>query len=70
MKDFKMYLALFVIVIAFSIMLMFFVRQFSMAITTVDIIEVEPGVRCARMVTADGAAINCWQAAGKGGEQQ
>jgi hypothetical protein len=48
---------------------MFAVRQFSLAITTVDVIEVDPGVRCARMVTADGAAISCWQvAAGKGGE--
>jgi hypothetical protein len=69
MNDFKAYLAGFVIVIAFSIMLMFFVRQFSLAITTVDIIEVESGVRCARMVTADGAAISCWQVeSGKGGE--
>lgn len=40
---------------------MFGVRQFSLAITTVDVIEVEPGVRCARMVTADGAAISCWR---------
>lgn len=39
---------------------MFSMRQFSLAVTTVDVIEVEPGVRCARTVTADGAAISCW----------
>lgn len=39
---------------------MFSMRQFSLAVTTVDVIEPEPGVKCARMVTADGAAISCW----------
>jgi hypothetical protein len=43
------------------LLIMFGVRQFSLAITTVDVIEVEPGVRCARMVTTDGAAISCWE---------
>jgi hypothetical protein len=60
-KDFKVYLAAFVFVILVAVGLMFAVRQFSLAITTVDVIEVEPGVRCARMVTADGAAISCWE---------
>lgn len=40
--------------------IMFFTRQFSLAITTVDVIKVENGVKCARMVTGDGAAISCW----------
>jgi hypothetical protein len=40
---------------------MFSMRQFSLAVTSVDVIDVEPGVRCARMVTADGAAISCWK---------
>lgn len=43
--------------------ILFMARQFSLAVTTVDVVEVEPGVRCARMVTADGAAISCWQVA-------
>ena len=41
--------------------IMFSMRQFSLAITTIDVVEVEEGVRCARMVTADGAAIDCWK---------
>jgi hypothetical protein len=61
MKDFKLYLGAIVLVILVAVGLMFAVRQFSLAITTVDVIEVEPGVRCARMVTADGAAISCWE---------
>jgi small basic protein len=60
-NDLKVYLAGFVFVIIVAVILMFAVRQFSLAITTVDVIEVEPGVRCARMVTADGAAISCWE---------
>ena len=39
---------------------LFLVRGFSNAVTTVRVIEPEPGVRCAKMVTADGAAISCW----------
>jgi small basic protein len=60
-NNLKVYLAGFVFVIIVAVILMFAVRQFSLAITTVDVIEVEPGVRCARMVTADGAAISCWE---------
>ena len=60
MNNLKTYLAAVVLVILFVAAIMFAVRQFSLAITTVDVIEVEPGVRCARMVTADGAAISCW----------
>lgn len=60
-KAFKMYLAAVVLVILFVAAIMFGVRQFSLAITTVGVIEVEPGVRCARMVTAHGAAISCWE---------
>ena len=60
-NDFKVYLAAIVLVILFVAAIMFGVRQFSLVITTVDVIEVEPGVRCARMVTADGAAISCWK---------
>lgn len=29
--------------------------------TPVRVTEVEPGVRCATMVTTDGAAIDCWK---------
>jgi hypothetical protein len=60
-NDFKVYLGAVVLVFLFVMAIMFGIRQFSLAITTVDVIEVEPGVRCARMVTADGAAISCWE---------
>ena len=60
-NDWRVYLAAIVFAILVAVGLMFGVRQFSLAITTVDVIEVEPGVRCARMVTADGAAISCWE---------
>ena len=39
-------------------------RKLSEATTTIEIIEAEPGVHCARMVTADGAAIDCWKVGG------
>lgn len=41
--------------------LMFLVRAFSNSATTVVVEEVAPGVMCAKMVTADGAAISCWK---------
>jgi hypothetical protein len=38
-------------------------RVASDAITTVEVIEPEPGVRCAKMLTTEGAAISCWKVA-------
>lgn len=40
---------------------MFLLRAFSNSVTTVVVDEVAPGVMCAKMVTADGAAISCWK---------
>lgn len=41
--------------------LMWVTRFFSNSVTTVTVEEVEPGIHCAKMVTADGAAIDCWK---------
>jgi len=43
--------------------LMWMGRVASDAITTVEVIEPEPGVRCAKMLTTEGAAISCWKVA-------
>lgn len=60
--NFKVGLVVVAIALMAVLLIMIGIRQFSLAITTVDVIAVEPGVRCARMVTADGAAISCWEA--------
>ena len=38
-------------------------RVASDAITTGEVIEPEPGVHCAKMLTTEGAAISCWKVA-------
>lgn len=48
-----------VTIIIFIIMLS--TRWFSNATTPITVHEVEPGIKCATMVTSDGAAISCWQ---------
>lgn len=42
-------------------LVLWMVRAFSNSVTTVTVEEVEPGVHCAKVVTADGAAIDCWK---------
>lgn len=41
--------------------LMWFGRFASDAITSIEVIQAEPGVRCAKMLTTEGAAISCWR---------
>ncbi|MDP1931927.1 MAG: hypothetical protein Q8L60_10765 [Gammaproteobacteria bacterium] len=41
--------------------IMFSMRYFSSFVTTITVEQVAPGVSCAKMVTADGAAISCWR---------
>jgi hypothetical protein len=61
MKD-KMFAALFVItVVAIVGAALYGMRLFSNATTPITVHEVEPGVKCATMVTTDGAAIDCWK---------
>jgi hypothetical protein len=36
-------------------------RAFYNVVTTVTVDEVYPGILCAKMVTRDGAAIDCWR---------
>ena len=38
-------------------------RVASDAMTTVEVIGPEPGVRCAKVLTTEGAAISCWKVA-------
>jgi hypothetical protein len=49
--------------------IMWSLRFFSNSVTTVTVEEVGPGIRCAKMVTADGAAISCWQVLPDQGER-
>lgn len=37
------------------------VRKFSEATIEVSVIEPEPGVHCAKLISTDGAAISCWK---------
>jgi hypothetical protein len=61
MKKAFEYTAAFVIVMAMIWVVMWTLRAFSNSVTTVTVEEVAPGVSCAKMVTADGAAISCWK---------
>jgi hypothetical protein len=36
-------------------------RLFTEATVSVSVIDVAPGVRCAKLITTDGAAISCWK---------
>ncbi len=47
------------IVVLFS--LVYGMRLFSNATTPITVHEVESGIKCATMVTGDGAAIDCWK---------
>lgn len=60
-SDFLAYAAIVVLVGALIFGVMYVARLFSNATTPITVHEVEPGVRCAAMVTADGAAIDCWK---------
>ena len=57
----KMILSIIVAGVLFVLLLMYVMRQFSLAVSPVEVIDVAPGVQCARMVTTDGAAISCWR---------
>lgn len=48
-------------VLAIIAAIMFSMRYFSSFVTTITVEQVAPGVSCAKMVTADGAAISCWK---------
>ena len=37
------------------------IKAFNNVTTPIHVTEVEAGVKCASMVTADGAAISCWK---------
>ncbi len=50
-----------VIIIAVVIGSMYGIRKFSEAVTPLTVHEVEPGVKCASMITADGVALDCWK---------
>ena len=50
-------------VIALVGILMFTTRWFAQQVTPINVVEVEPGVHCAQMITSDGAAIDCWKVA-------
>lgn len=49
------------LVIAIAVSISTAVRQYSRAVTAIDAVEVEPGVKCASMVTSDGVALSCWK---------
>lgn len=54
-------LALALLVVGAGLMAVMWVgRVASDVVTTVEVIAPEPGVRCAKMLTTEGAAISCW----------
>jgi hypothetical protein len=60
-KDVAILAAIMVVAIAAITGYLYAARLFSNAVTPITVQQVEPGVRCATMVTADGAAISCWE---------
>jgi hypothetical protein len=36
-------------------------RNINLAAAKIQVVEVEPGVKCAKMASADGVAISCWR---------
>lgn len=61
MKEKLLYAGFVLFLITAIGLLVFGVRLFSNATTPITVHEVEPGVKCATMVTSDGAAISCWK---------
>ena len=57
----KVVLAGVIAVVSFVMVMLYMMRLFSLAVSPVEVIDVAPGVQCARMVTTDGAAISCWR---------
>ena len=46
---------------AFILTLLYVLRAFNNVATPITVHTVKEGVECATMVTADGAAIDCWK---------
>ena len=51
------FVAMFAIIFA----VLYGIKLFSNVTTPITVHEVEAGIKCATMVTADGAAIDCWK---------
>lgn len=61
MRDTLIVLAAVVLIIGFIVSLGIVARQYSRVVTAIDVVEVEPGIKCASMVTSDGVALSCWK---------
>lgn len=61
MKTTLMYIGAILATILMLFVILFSFRYFSNATTPVVLHQPKPGVTCATMVTADGAAISCWK---------
>lgn len=61
MKEAAGYVVAIMAFLVFIGLLMFGVRKFSNTVTPITVHQVAPGVKCATMVTGDGAAISCWK---------
>lgn len=61
MNEWGFAIGLTVVVLALSGVAGYGASRLSSATTPISVTEVEPGVRCASMVTYGGPAIDCWQ---------
>lgn len=61
MKKYFIYLVIFIAIIIVIGALTYGARLINNAATPITVTEVEKGVKCASMVTADGAALSCWK---------
>ena len=61
MKENLIIAAIIITTVLFIGFFMYITREFNNIVTPIAVYEVEPGVKCATMVTADGVAIDCWK---------
>lgn len=60
-KEVGIWIGLVLGVLVFIACIVFSMRWFSNAVTPLELREPKPGIECATLVTADGAAIDCWK---------
>jgi len=61
MKEYLIYGFLGIGALCVILAVVFCIRSFSNATTPVTVIEPVAGVQCVKIVTTDGAAVDCWK---------
>ena len=61
MGKYPIYILIFIVIVSVIGIVTYSVRLLNNAATPITVTEVEKGVKCASMVTKDGAALSCWK---------